>query len=168
MGMDLLVKIAGILGFVISVVTFALTRWERRARIEFGLDEGSSDDFGEQMDEPMSTVNITITNLGARAVHLDLRTLEVRSNGNACAVWRQDHFGGAQREILLKPNDAETIGLPAETFRGELKIAVPSRYDERSFYFMQPLTLSVASTGGKVFSSKNLKFWEATGEFHRA
>ena len=166
--MDVLVKIAGILGFVISVLTFALTRWERRARIEFGLDEGSSDDFSEQMDEPISTINITVTNLGARAVHLDLRTLEVLSNGNTCAVWRQDHFGGTQREILLKPNDAETIGLPVKTFREELKIACPSRYDERSFNFMQPLTVSVASTSGKVFSSKGLKFWEATGEFHRA
>jgi hypothetical protein len=145
-----------------------LTRWERRAQITFGLDEGSSDDFGQQVDEPISTINITITNLGARAVHLNLRTLEVESNDNVCAAWRQDHFGGVQREIVLKPNDTETIGLPLDTFRSELKIEDPVRYDEHSFNFMQPLKVSIASTSGKVFSSKGLKFWEATGEFHRA
>ena len=64
MSIEVLAKVAGILGFFISVATFALTRWERRIVVIFGFDEGSSDDFGENGDEPITTVNLSITNLG--------------------------------------------------------------------------------------------------------
>ena len=168
MSIEVLAKVAGILGFFISVATFALTRWERRIVVIFGFDEGSSDDFGENGDEPITTVNLSITNLGARAVHLDLRTLQIETGSNIYGVWYEDYFGGTQREILLAPMGTQTLGLPADTFREKLKIETPRRYDERTFNFMLPLKVSVAATNGKVFSSKHLKFWEATGEFHRA
>ncbi|MDE3071662.1 MAG: hypothetical protein KGJ63_02890 [Pseudomonadota bacterium] len=168
MTIDDLAKAAGILGFLISVATFALTRWERRAVVIFGLDEGSADDFGITVDEPISTINLTISNVGARSLHLDLRTLQIEATGNTLSVWREDHLGGEQREVLLKPNDSKTIGIFLDTFRDVLKIESPRKYDEHSFNFMQPLRISVVTTNGKVFASKKLKYWEATGEFHHA
>jgi len=167
MTIDQIAKVAGILGFLISVATFLLTRWERRAEVVFGLDEGYSDDFDEELDEPISTVNLTITNVGARSLHIDLRTLQVKSNGNSFNAWREDHFGAEQREVLLKPNDSQKIGLPVEAFRENLKIKTPKKYDAQSFNLMHPLRISVATTSGKLFLSKKLKYWEATGEFHR-
>jgi hypothetical protein len=168
MTIDQLAKVAGILGFLISVATFALTRWERRAAIVFGFDEGLSDDFGVVFDEPISTINLTITNVGARSLHIDLRTLQIKSSGNALHAWREDHLGAEQREILLKPNDSQVLGIPVKTFRDVLNIKTPKKYDDQSINFMQPLQISVATTSGKVFSSTKLKYWEATGEFHRA
>src|SRR5690348_1926821 len=103
MSIEVIAKVAGILGFFISVATFALTRWERRTIIVFGLDEGTSDDFGENTEDPIATVTLSITNLGAKAVHLDLRTLQIESSANVCAIWREHHFGGEQREVLLAP-----------------------------------------------------------------
>jgi hypothetical protein len=40
MSIDDLANIAGVLGFVISLATFALTRWERRALVHFSLETG--------------------------------------------------------------------------------------------------------------------------------
>jgi len=168
---DEIAKSAGILGFLISVTTFGLTRWERRAAVVFGLDEGSSNDFVDSLNEPnepIETINLTVTNVGARPLHFDLRTLLLEHKGNTLSVWREDHLGGEQREVLLKPNDSKTIGVPLATFLRSLKFESPSKYDEHSFNFMHPLKISVTTTAGKKFSSKKLQYWEATGEFHRA
>ena len=40
MSIDELSKAAGVLGFFISLATFALTRWERRVVLDFGIDSG--------------------------------------------------------------------------------------------------------------------------------
>ena len=175
MSIDDLSKVAGVAGFAISLATFALTRWERRIVLVFGLDSGSSSDFhkdedeeaGNECEEPRSSVNVTITNIGSRPALLDLRTLEVRSNGNTLRAWHEDHWGGQQREVLLKSGDSHTIGIPLQTFTKQLKIQAPKKYDENSFYFMHPVQVLVRAADGKSHASKRLKYWEATGEFHR-
>lgn len=168
MNIDQLAKIAGVLGFLISVSTFILTRWERRAILTFSLDSGSSLDFAEQDEEGPETINLTITNMGARALLVDLGTLKIECNGNVLDAWIEDHWGVAQREILFKTTDHQMLGIPLETFTAKLKIETPKKYDDNSFHFMYPLKISVKTIDGKEFSSKNLKYWEATGEFHRA
>jgi hypothetical protein len=165
---DQLAKVAGILGFGISVMTFALTRWERRAAIAFGLDEGTYEGADVLSEEIIDIVNLTLTNVGASSLLVNLRTLQIASNGNILNVWREDYIGIENREVLLKPNDVQVIGLPAGTFREALKIKAPKKYDDQSFYVMLPIKVSVSTTTGKVFSTKKLKYWEATGEFHRA
>ena len=168
MTLDAVAKIAGILGLIISVATFVLTRWERRASIIFGLDSGSSSDFDSELEEPMETVNLTITNSGAVSVHLDLRTLVIEANGHKLNAWRENHWGPEQREVLLRANEFRTIGIPLVTFIGQLKITSPKTYDDNSFNFMLPLRISVSATNGRTFTSKKIRYWEATGEFHRA
>ncbi len=168
MTIDDFAKLAGVLGFVISLATFALTRWERRVLLDFGLNAGVSTDFDDSSADPKGTANLTITNLGTRSALLNLRTVELRSGSNLLHAWRQDHWGSQQREVLLKPSDSHTIGIPLETFASELQIKPPAKYDDKSFYFMHPVRVSVATTDGKVHASKKLKYWEATGEFHRA
>ncbi|ABE46868.1 hypothetical protein [Polaromonas sp. JS666] len=168
MTIDELSKVAGVLGFFMSLATFALTRWERRILVDFGLDAGTSADFRDESDQPMSIVNLTISNLGARSVLLDMRSLEVISSGNVLDAWRQDFWGPEVREVLLKPNDSHTIGIPLTTFMKELHIETPPKYDDRSFSLMHPVRICVKGANGKAYSSKQLRFWEATGEFHRA
>ena len=163
---DDLTKIAGVLGFVISLATFALTRWERRAMIHFGLEKGSrkiSDG-----DEDIDTTDITLINLGGTAVVLDLRTLEVRRGEKTLLPWQQDHWGLEESEVLLPPNGRTVLSLPHDTFEEELKIESPDKYDTLSFYALLPVQIRVRSTGGKGFESKGLRYWEAIGEFRRA
>lgn len=157
MTIDQLAKLAGILGFAISVTTFLLTRWERRAAIAFGLDEGTYEGADVLSEEIIDIVNLTLTNVGARSLLVDLRTLQIASNGNTVSVWREDHIGAEQREVLLKPNDFQVIGLPVSTFREGLKIKAPKKYDDQSFWAMLSIRVSVSTTTGKVFSTKKNK-----------
>jgi len=167
MNVDDLAKLAGVLGFFISLATFVLTRWERRLILDFGLEGGESADFDSNYENSHGTVNLTITNLGAQAALLDLRTLEAKCNGNALDIWREDFWGKQQREILLKPNDSQMFGIPYDTFVKQLKVKPSGNYDNETFYRTYPVRLSVKTTDGKVIRSKKLKFWEAVGEFHR-
>jgi hypothetical protein len=167
MSIDDLSKVAGVLGFFISLATFALTRWERRVVLDFGLDPGSSSSFGDEGEEPMSTVNLTVTNLSARPALLDMRSLDIHSNGNAMNVWREDCWGKEKREVLLKPNESQTIGIPQATFDRELKIKPPEKYDEKSFNLEYPLVVRLKASNGRSYVSKKLRYWEATGEFRR-
>lgn len=167
MSIDELAKLVGVLGFFISLATFAITRWERRVVLDFGLEGGESAEFNSDYENTHGTVNLTLTNLGAKAVLLDLRTLEAKCNGNTLDIWREDFWGKEQREILLKPNDSYRLGIPYETFTKGLKVEPPEKYDAESFYRTHPIRLCVKTTDGKVISSKKLKYWEAVGEFHR-
>ncbi len=167
MSIDDLSKVAGVLGFFISLATFALTRWERRVVLDFGLDPGSSASFGDESEDPMSTVNLTVTNLGARSALLDMRSLEIHSNGTALNVWREDYWGKEKREVLLKPNESHIIGIPLATFERELAIKSPETYDEKSFNLEYSLVVRLKASNGKSHISKKLRYWEATGEFRR-
>jgi hypothetical protein len=166
--MDELLKITGLLGFLISVATFALTRWERRASISFGLDPGDENDFGRGCLIPIETVNVTITNTGARPVQLDLRTLEIQHGKSVLLVWREDHYGSDKREVLLKPSDELVLGVSLKTFEERLGITSPEGpFTEESFGKMFPLRIRARTVEGVLFSSNWHKYWASVGEFHR-
>ena len=166
--LDDLAKLAGVLGFFISLVTFFLTRWERRAALDFGLQPGHSSDFDSDSDESLETVNLAITNLGHQPTLLNMPTLEIRCNGNVLHAWREDYFGNQQQEVLLKPTERNVVGIPLVTFLKGLKIESPEKYDERSFFALKPVRVRLKTIEGRQFESKKLRFWEAVGEFHRA
>jgi len=165
---DDLAKFAGVLGFVISLATFALTRWERRAVVHFGFESGSREVSDEGYGHSIDTIEITLINLGGKAVVLDLRTLELRRGSETLAPWQQDHWGSQESEVLLTPNERTVLGLPKDTFEQVLKIEAPEAYDKQTFYAMLPVQGRVRSTRGKVFESSRLRYWEAIGEFRRA
>jgi hypothetical protein len=165
MNLDDLAKWAGVLAALISLAALLLSR---RVHLEFGLGTGQSTDFDQGADEALETVNLSITNLGSRPVVLDMSTLQVRCNSNVLQVWRQDYFGNKQQEALLKPSESYAIGIPLGTFLHELKIKPPEPYDETSLYALNPVLVRVRTTDGRRHESKKLRFWEATGEFHRA
>ena len=168
MTLDELAKLAGVLGFFISLATFLLTRWERRVPLDFGLEPGEPADAGFGSDEPLETVKLSVANLGSRPVILNVATLEVWCNGNVLHVWRQDYLGDQQQEVLLKPTERYAIGIPLNTFLQELKITSPEKYDERTFYALSPVLVRLRTSDGRKHESEKLRYWEATNEFHRA
>ena len=71
MNIDFIAKIAGVLGFFISVTTFVLTRWERRSRLSFGMDRnhvttGKIPDNLDEDDESFEAVSLRISALRER------------------------------------------------------------------------------------------------------
>jgi hypothetical protein len=135
--------------------------------LHFGIDPGSYRTSDKPDAEYIETIDITITNLGGRPALLDLRTLEIRCETHVLHPWQQDHWGPEERELLLAPNEHETVRLPLDTFRRELKIESPGMYDEESFNRLRPVQVRVQTTHKKLYESKQLRYWEATGEFHR-
>jgi hypothetical protein len=87
MNIDDIAKIAGVLGFVISLITFVLTRWERRTFIHFGLANGSHKASGGEDWDLVDMIEFTLINLGATPVVLNLRTLEVRRGDKTLFPW---------------------------------------------------------------------------------
>lgn len=180
MNIDLLTKTAGILVFVVSLVTFVISRLERRANLEFSLGNGYSSDFEDlsNRDEALSdvdeqcpgyqTINITITNIGGSSLLVDLTSLSISCNGEIFEVWEVEHLGTEKKEVLIKPNDSQTIGVSIKDFAYTLKIETPVRYDDSTFYKEFPLGISVRNHKGRKFSTKKWKYWESVGEFIRA
>ena len=105
--------------------------------------------------------------MGPTAVVLDLRTIALESNGYAMHIWRGSVFNNEQREVLLKTNESIIIHVFLENFIESLKFPSPARYDSESFNHMYPILISVSTVEGKKFKDKKIKYWEATGEFHR-
>ena len=168
MNIDDLAKIAGVLGFFISLATFALTRWERRALVHFGLAKGSQTVAEGEDSYNLDTTDFTLINLGGTAVVLDLQTLEVRRGEKTLFPWRQDHWGPEECEVLLPPHGRIVLSVPHDTFEEQLKIESPEKYDKQSFYALLPVQMRVRNTNGKGFESKGLRYWEAIGEFRRS
>ena len=168
MNIDDIAKIAGVLGFLISLATFALTRWERRARVHFGLTKGTQEMNDDLEPYHVDTVEFTLTNLGGVAVVVDLRSLEVRRGEHTFFPWQQDHWGAQESEVLLAPLGAAIVSLPHGTFEDQLKIESPRQYDQQSFNALIRVEVSVRSTTGARYTSNSLRYWEAIGEFRRA
>ena len=115
----------------------------------------------------MNLIRLTIHNSGAKALLLDLRTLRIKAGKNTFDAYHEDHLKNCQREVLIKPSDSVSIGIFPEIFLHKLKIQTPEKYDDRTFMLTYPLQLSVETVSGKRFTNKKLRYWEATGEFHR-
>ncbi len=70
--LDVVAKIAGVLGFIISVLTFCLTRYERRANCVVEIVIGDLSSYSEEFspDEELleETLKIRVTNIGGHVV----------------------------------------------------------------------------------------------------
>jgi len=164
---DDIAKTAGVLGFVISLATFALTRWERRTLVHFGLAEGTQRVDGDVESYYIDTVDISLINLGGTAVVVNLRVLEVIRGNNVLLPWQQDHWGSQESEVLLPPLGRTVLSVSKDAFEQSLKIESPEKYDKQSFNALLPVQVRVRSTSGKQFRSARLRYWEAIGEFRR-
>jgi len=70
--LDSIAKIAGVLGFIISVMTFALTRYERRAKCVVEICIGDTSQFRDELcsEDYDELLKIRVTNIGGSSVIL--------------------------------------------------------------------------------------------------
>jgi len=166
MNIEVIAKIAGVLGFFISVSTFVLTRLERRKKIEIELFESSSFDFTVDDDvNDESLVKVMFTNIGPQSVILKPKTLIIEHNGKAYKLDREDYWGMEEFDELMPPTSSREIGVHLGSVCEALEIESPKNYDEDTFSKLYPLSVKICDHSGKVYKTKKFKYHEAVGEF---
>jgi len=166
MSIDVVAKVAGVLGFVISVATFVLTRVERRKRIEIELFSASVLDFSQDEDlQDDSLIRVRFTNIGLLPVILKPRTLSIKNRTKVYTLDRDDYWGMEDFEELMPPTSSRDIGVYLDSVEEALGIASPRSYDEESFNKLYPLVVSVHDHAGKRYSTKVYSYHEVVGEF---
>jgi hypothetical protein len=166
MNIDVIVKIAGVLGFLICVSTFILTRIERRKRIEIELFNSCVLDFTDDEDtKDDGLIKVRFTNLGPQPVILKPKTLAIECNGNAYQLDGEDYWGMEGFDELMPPTSSREIGIYLDSVCKTLGIETPKKYDDESFKKLYPLSVQVRDHANKIYKTKKFKYHESVGEF---
>ena len=168
--METLIKIAGLLGFIISVATFVLTRIERRKKIEIeifdemGLSFPNLDGWPENI-ESENFIKVRFTNLGSQTVILKPRTLKIESKGKVYCLVNDDYIGMEDFDEVLIPMSSRSIGVFQSVVLNKLDISSPKKYDDESFNKVYPFKISVSDHSGKTYKNKRYSYHEAVCQY---
>ncbi|MED5523774.1 MAG: hypothetical protein VX447_03350 [Pseudomonadota bacterium] len=166
MNIEVIAKIAGVLGFFISVSTFVLTRLERRKKIEIELFESSSLDFPDEEDAKGELlIKVRFTNIGPQPVILKPRTLIIECSGKTYKLDREDYWGMDEFDELMPPTSSQEIGVHLGSVCEALEIESPKNYDEKTFNKLYPLSVKIYDHSGKAYKTEKFKYHESVGEF---
>tara|TARA_R110002033_G_scaffold77671_1_gene129179 strand:- start:37 stop:549 length:513 start_codon:yes stop_codon:yes gene_type:complete len=168
--MDTLVKIAGLLGFIISVATFVLTRIERKKRIEIEIFDEIGGAFPNLDGWPKEVgsenlMKVRFTNLGSQTVIIKPKTLKIECKEKAYFLVNDDYIGMDDFDEVLTPMSSRTIGVFQSEILNKLDISSPKKYDEESFNKLYPLKISVKDHRGKTYTNKRYSYHEAVCEY---
>ena len=109
--------ILGTLGFVLSVIVFVLTRWERRKTLALDLECVTSKKFGEEAgDGDDMMIILRVINVGARAIAIDKNSFEIVGPEKNVRTYETDWFGLENIPHPLKPGESFEVGLFLESF----------------------------------------------------
>ncbi len=165
-----MLQITGVLGFVIAVFTFVLTRMERRKRLEIELFESTDFDFAHLTDQPedlpgQNLIRLRFTNISPLPIIIKPETVIISGNGHSFELARHDYWGKDQIEELMPPNSVRELGVDIEWVMEALGIQSPKEYDDCSFNKLYPLVASIEDHKGKRFETRAFSYHEAVGEF---
>lgn len=111
-------NILGILGFVLALGTFLLTRYERRSRleVEFFTDWGDlfRDERGEEDEDSLLVARII--NVGVKNVVIDRNSFALVGNDQKVLWWNCDFFGRDTFPVPLNPGDSAEVGMYVDAF----------------------------------------------------
>nr|WP_321269640.1 hypothetical protein [uncultured Tolumonas sp.] len=168
MNLDLLLKIIGVLGFVISLLTFFITRYEKRKRIEIELSYADEFEFTKNDDENIdgnSLIRVRFTNIGSTAIILKPRTLIIKHKNRQFKLQNQDFWGMNDFTELVPPLSTREIGVYLDSVMQALDIKSPKTYDDKLFEKRYRLDVEVSDHVGKKFKTNKFYYHEAVGEF---
>ena len=166
MNIDVIAKIVGVLGFIISVSTFVITRIERRKRIEIELFQSCVSDFTDDDDaKDEALIRVRFTNIGPQPVILKPQSLVVECCGSAYKLEREDYWGMEGFDELMPPTSSREIGIYLDSVCEALGIKSPKKYDDESFNKLYPLRIQVQDHTNNIYKTKKFKYHESVGEF---
>jgi hypothetical protein len=158
---DTIVGLVGVLGFLLSVFVFVLTRWERRKRAEIELFRGDlqriDPDFTTETVEPDSMIGFRLINIGTRPIAVDKNSLTFSGNGRMISVHETDWAGLDRVPSPLPPNSSFEVGVFQDAFETMLGVNEFRELmkPEDSDKCIINVRAAVKDVEGKTFSTKN-------------
>ncbi|OCH14561.1 hypothetical protein A6E05_19130 [Aliivibrio sp. 1S165] len=165
--LDVIVKIIGVLGFFISVITFVLTRYERRAKciaeIVVGDLSNYSSELTSEADLLEETLKIRITNIGGQPVILKPETFffsalnkKITKNQNEL-----DWFGINQLPSPLNPGCSCEVGVITEGILSILGFEDLKKYCNELEHKKTeiPIEVGVSDLNNRTYKSKGFTYY---------
>ncbi|MGD9546397.1 MAG: hypothetical protein AB7V45_02510 [Candidatus Krumholzibacteriia bacterium] len=138
----------GVAGFALAVLTFALTRWERRVRLGFEFftdwDKRFRDEFVGDNGDPI--VIARVINTGQVPVILDRESFVFLGEKKRVPQFNADFFGKDAIPAPLNPGQCLEVGILLEAFAGLVEAGEKD---------IVPLGLEVKDVSGRTFRSKD-------------
>ncbi|HHK8586716.1 TPA: hypothetical protein ACQYCL_003576 [Vibrio parahaemolyticus] len=165
MDLDSIAKIAGVLGFIISVMTFALTRYERRAKCVVEICIGDSRQFRDELctDDFNELIKIRVTNIGGSSVILKAESffffaLDDKTVSNQGKI---DWLGLHSLPSPLKPGESCEVAVFTDALLDILNFSKLDKYCNASNSMKTNVDLlaGVKDLNNKAYISKGFKYF---------
>lgn len=174
MDINALAKIAGVLGFFISVSTFILTRIERRKNVVVEVYKGDYSEFdeaegGELLDDDGELINVRLTNIGGAPVIVNPESFFVRGLGKEILIHHTDWVGVKNLPSPLLVGASVEVAVFRSAFEELLNIKSLDKYANTEEYekTVVPLEVGFRDHKGKVFMSNSFRYFYYVGEIER-
>ena len=145
-------NILGILGFILAVIVFVLTRWKRRKILSIDLECTNTeinDKFKREIEGSSESVLIVrVINTGSRPIAIDKNSIKAVGPKKSVEYHETDWLGPEKIPHPLSPNQSFEVGLFLETFKlfqGCEKISKGKL----------PISVELKDIDGKLYKPKN-------------
>jgi len=147
----MLLDVIGVLGFILSIAIFIITRLERRKTlvldlecIDYGLSQNFENEIGECKD---NILLIRVINTGQQAVAVDKNTFKIIGPKKKVNTYETDWVGLNDIPYPLNPGESFEVGIFEDTF------ASYQGYEGYSEDIM-PISAEVSDIQGKLYKTR--------------
>lgn len=148
----MLVDVLGLLGFILSIIIFIITRLERRKTLVLDLeciDYGVSQKFKNEIDEcEEMMLLIRVINTGQQSIALDKKTFKIIGPKKKVNTYEIDWFGLDEIPYPLNPGQSFEVGIFEESFK-----------DTQGYKGFPediiPISVEVSDIQGKLYKTKS-------------
>lgn len=173
--LDVVAKIAGIIGLIISVLTFCLTRYERKANCVVEIVVGDlssySEEFSPVQDLLEEALKIRVTNIGVRPVILKPESFYFSALGKSVLQHQNsiDWFGIEKLPSPLNPGTACDIGTTTDSVLEELGFKSLEQYCNQIDFAKTDIALEagVSDLKGHNYKSKGFSYFYYVNSLER-
>ena len=134
-----LTELLGVLGFILSVFVFILTRWEKRKSLIIDMFASHNNEFPEEWgtDEYFEEgfVILNLINNGIKPITINSNSFHIFGNGRFIDRFCCDWIGISNVSHPIKPGECSKIGILLEVFEHLLGIdEITNKYEEIGIY----------------------------------
>jgi len=167
-------SVVGVLGFLISVATFVLTRMERRKKLVVEIFKGHLIEYKDELilnedQEYDEIVKIRITNIGGRPVIVDAASFYFMSNGNKFERNDCDWLGIKKVPSPLPVGQSNEVAVHLETFESLLKMKDLDKYcnENDCDKTVVKIEAGLKDIDRKAYKSKGFQYFYYVGDLSR-